>query len=490
MDYLRMLFATSDEEEFKRFMRLVEKEKLPYDVRSVRDASQIEDMFSSGAIDFVISDAEFNQGKLFSWLELWPIPSIIMVDFRLEQGQVRWPKDESTSILPRDESYRHVSLIPSLIKKTLEVRESIRRQGAHLLLTEQRYHQLMESLPDIVYILDSHGRFSFVNDEIRSLGYSPAELIGKHFSEILDPSCVKEVSRDMVLPPLKGKQTGVHGAPKLFDERRSGPRMTRNLVLKLKRKGSSDGDVVMAVDAFGEVSAKGVGLPELADGFSTVGIIRDVSKREERKAELEGALDSKDRLLKEIHHRVSNNLQLVSSLMYLRFEPVKDAEARKALDASQAQIQTLSLIHERLYQGGDYRVLDMGLILSELVEHVAASLEAEGRADVAIDAGGISLEADQGIALALIAGELVTNAYKHAYEAGEEGRIALKLEALPEGRYRFSVSDAGKGMPEGYRGGLGLSLAEALASRLGCKAFQYGPGIEGRGLAVMLEFKA
>jgi diguanylate cyclase (GGDEF)-like protein/PAS domain S-box-containing protein len=106
--------------------------------------------------------------------------------------------------------------------------------------TDQCLSVLVQVIPDIVYRLDQNGRFTFINDAIRQLGLKPEELIGKHFSEIILPEDVAAVSRDQVLPRYQGKVTGPDGAPKLFDERRTGARVTKDLEIRLMSKGQAE----------------------------------------------------------------------------------------------------------------------------------------------------------------------------------------------------------------------------------------------------------
>ncbi len=106
--------------------------------------------------------------------------------------------------------------------------------------SEGRFEALVQMIPDIVYTIDPQGKFTFVNNAVRIIGYRPEDLIGKHFSEIILPADVESVSGDYVIPKYSGKNTGPQGAPKLFDERRTGDRITRNLEVRLVRKGSQD----------------------------------------------------------------------------------------------------------------------------------------------------------------------------------------------------------------------------------------------------------
>jgi len=106
--------------------------------------------------------------------------------------------------------------------------------------SEQKFTTLVQMIPDIVYRTDTRGRFTFVNNAVERIGYTPEELIGRHFSDIILPADAESVRSDFVLAKYRGKKTGPEGAPKLFDERRTGERATRKLEVRLVHKSSED----------------------------------------------------------------------------------------------------------------------------------------------------------------------------------------------------------------------------------------------------------
>ena len=149
----------------------------------------------------------------------------------------------------------------------------------------ERYLSVVKTLPDIVYRIDPEGKFLFINDSVRSLGYEPDELIGEHFSKIVHPDDVKLFARNYVLPAYTGKKTGDQEAPKLFDERRTGDRKTKDLEIRLLLKKKADGvdERIGTVIAFGDVSSTGHYDKEVDDTnkkfLGTLGIIRDITER-------------------------------------------------------------------------------------------------------------------------------------------------------------------------------------------------------------------
>ncbi len=152
---------------------------------------------------------------------------------------------------------------------------------------DRKYETLLQSLPDVVYKLDARGNFVFISDSIESLGFKPQEIIGRHFSEIVHPDDVPLVSRSIVLPKYAGKATGDKNAPKLFDERRSKDRGTKNLEVRLVSKGPAEerddlsGLSVVVTMAFGEVASACLRGSQSKETIETVGMIRDVTERKQ-----------------------------------------------------------------------------------------------------------------------------------------------------------------------------------------------------------------
>jgi PAS domain S-box-containing protein len=161
-----------------------------------------------------------------------------------------------------------------------------------LLKTRQQLEECVEVLdgiPDVIYKIDPEGHLLYINSSVENLGYSPEELIGKHFSTIIHPDDVAYVSRSTVLPKYEGKVTGEKNSPKLFDERRTGKRATRNLPIRLvpknwkKQEGFQNTGSSKSVCA--EVMASGQYDREVSKKdktfLGTVGTIRDIQKRKQ-----------------------------------------------------------------------------------------------------------------------------------------------------------------------------------------------------------------
>lgn len=149
---------------------------------------------------------------------------------------------------------------------------------------EEEKAAILQAIPDIIFKVDPNGYFSYINKSINILGYDQAELIGKHFSTILHPEDVKSYSRHYILPRYKGTITGDEKAPKLFDERRTGKRQTKNLSIRLMpQERRREKEMVDRVIAYGDVSSTGHYGSEPGKEeekfLGSLGVIRDITER-------------------------------------------------------------------------------------------------------------------------------------------------------------------------------------------------------------------
>jgi two-component sensor histidine kinase len=187
---------------------------------------------------------------------------------------------------------------------------------------------------------------------------------------------------------------------------------------------------------------------------------------------VEESLREKETLLKEIHHRVKNNLQVIVSLLRMQARSVTDAETVSALHNSQTRVQSISLIHEKLYQSKNLAKIDFGDYLKSLTANLFHLYQtADEKFQVRIQTNEITLELERAVPCGLIMNELITNAMKYAFPDGKKGTIWVELHASPEQKFSLQVADDGIGLPADFdlqsTRSLGLQLVSSLVSQLG-----------------------
>ncbi len=471
---LRVLIALADEDDSLQAQASLANSGMGCSKAS--DLRSVETML--GDTDVILTDTEFSGGAFADWLSLWPVPAVLLVSPEIEPAKLAdYIADESSAFIPKDREGAWIRLVPTLVRKCASIRESIDRQNTHSIHTESSYMNLMRIIPDIVYVLDGDGCFVYLNDAVSQLGWKPAELLGKHFAEVIHPNDLPEVGRSMVLRRFEGIETGPAAAPKLFDERRSGDRMTRGLEVRLRHHDGTEWTKA-SVDAWGEVSSLGIKLPEFQGrGLGTVGIIHNISERHEAELKMARELEVRELMLKEMHHRVKNNMQVVSSLLSLESNCVEDERAKKVFIDCQTQVHSMALVHEQIYRGSSLKGVEAAGYFARLAEYLSDVHDASmRRIGLRVRADDRVLSLDVAMPLSIIATELVSNSFKHAFPDGRSGTITISLDEA-DGTQVFSVSDDGIGFTaseathgqDSHPSGIGMDLVDALASQLGAK---------------------
>jgi two-component sensor histidine kinase len=211
---------------------------------------------------------------------------------------------------------------------------------------------------------------------------------------------------------------------------------------------------IHAVKAPGEIRTLAAAMDEMVLAIAA----RDASLRE--------SLDEKDALMREIHHRVKNNLQVITSLLNMQQRALTDVAARAAMSDTRQRITALALIYRSLYQSGTLKRVDVAVFLRDLVAQLLAAESRPGRTiDCSVQADPLVVDPDKLAPMALWAVEAISNAQKHAF-AGREGRLAIRFTSGPEDSV-LEVEDDGPGIsPAEPVSGLGRTLMTAFARQL------------------------
>ncbi|MGC1515503.1 MAG: sensor histidine kinase, partial [Maribacter sp.] len=192
----------------------------------------------------------------------------------------------------------------------------------------------------------------------------------------------------------------------------------------------------------------------------------------EQKFIIENALVEKDSLLKEIHHRVKNNLQMVSSLLSLQTKNTRSKAAIAALEEGKSRVKAMALIHQKLYQNDDLSVIEMQGYIESLINSVQSVYKKGGHSiNITIDAEGVELDIDRAIPFGLILNELVSNSFKYAFpDDDSNGKIYIHLRKINGQEGFFEYTDNGIGLPddteERANSSMGIRLMNRLANQL------------------------
>ena len=212
------------------------------------------------------------------------------------------------------------------------------------------------------------------------------------------------------------------------------------------------------------------------------GFMQDITESRGIEEQVRASLREKEAMLKEIHHRVKNNLQIVSSLLNLQIERVSDSLTLDALRESQNRVRSMALVHETLYRSGNLGRIDLTEYMHALCSHLFRSFGVDPSIiHLTLNVVNTSLDLERAIPLGLITNELVSNALKYAFPAGRSGVIRVDFEITAEDSYKLVVADDGIGLPESFDlnqlRSLGLQLTRDLVQQLsGSLTIVHAPG--------------
>lgn len=230
-----------------------------------------------------------------------------------------------------------------------------------------------------------------------------------------------------------------------------------------------------------QVSASVV-LDESRNGIAILGSFQDVTERHASEAALRASLAEKDALLKEVHHRVKNNLQIVTSLLRLEASRHANPETKAVLGDMQHRLVSMAMVHELLYRSGNVAQVELSAYLESVTRHLFGSLAPPGRR-VALHTAlePARVEVDQAVPCGLLVNELLSNSLKHGFADEMSGEVRVTLAWQHASSLQLAVRDSGVGLPDAVRrrqfDSLGLQLVSDLARQLrGTLDVGSGPG--------------
>jgi two-component sensor histidine kinase len=202
-----------------------------------------------------------------------------------------------------------------------------------------------------------------------------------------------------------------------------------------------------------------------------MGILRDVTDRKQAEERIKSSLHEKDVLLREIHHRVKNNMQIISSLLRLQSRLIGDDKLKEMFKESQNRIRSMALIHEKLYQTEDFARINFAEYIRSLTVHLFHTYKVNPNVvRMNTDVERVFLDINKAIPCGLIINELVSNSLKHAFPDNKKGEICIRLSSNKQKKTKLTVSDNGVGLPKSVNFSepetLGLQLVSDLVNQI------------------------
>ncbi len=326
------------------------------------------------------------------------------------------------------------------------VRDLSDRKKTELMLreSEERFRGIFENAAVGIFMRDLNGQLITANSTCEKiLGYSREELKDLTFVDITHPDDRRK-SIDHYQPLLEGLKSSY--------------RIEKRFVCK-------DGSIL-----WGDLSVSAI-LDSRGNRKATMGALIDITSRKMAEEQLRASLKEKEVLLREIHHRVKNNLAIVSGLLRLQSRDSKDELHKKMFIEAQDRIMSMAIAHEKLCNSNNLAFVDMKEYMNELLRHLYfTSCPGHVTVSVTKDIEPVELELDQAITIGLILNELVSNAFKHAYAGLERGELLITIRRLDGNGCELAVKDNGVGMSESIDihnpGTLGLRLVRLLTRQL------------------------
>jgi PAS domain S-box-containing protein len=309
--------------------------------------------------------------------------------------------------------------------------------------SEEMFRQLFKNAPIGIAMLDEHQEVKMINRGFEEIfGFTEKEIIGLNLDKL-------------IVPPGKEEE-----AQTLTKSNKTFEFSTRRV-----RKDGSPVDVLI------------YGVPVSVDDrtIAVYGIYVDITDQKKAEEEVKRSLKEKEVLLAEIHHRVKNNLAVITGLLELQGYNTENADAKKVLKDSQLRINSMALIHEKLYQSERLSEIQFDVYINELLDVIKKShFSTQKSVQINIDAEPVPLTITQAIPCGLLLNEIITNSLKHAFPDDQQGVITISFKKTGS-QLKLSVGDNGIGLPENHNDlkskSLGMTLIKTLAKQLEAEMF-------------------
>ena len=499
---LRLLLIDDNPDDRALTIRELKKE-FEIQVEEIIDAEGFAHALEKGTFDIVITDYQLRWsngleilGKIRS-----RYPDCIVIMFTAtgdeEIAVEAMKKGLDDYVLKSPKHFKRLPVAVKAATKKAQQRQRLREAEEELQESEKRYRSLFEDSPISLWEED-YSEVKKLFDSLRESGVDDFRAYFEHHPEAVArcASMIKIVDVNKATLDLytgRSKAEFMEGLGKIFTK--ESLEYFKEPIIAL-----AEGKTIHEMEAVtqtltGEkrhISVKLAVAPGYENSLSKMFVsVMDLTDRKLAEEKIQASIKEKEVLLKEIHHRVKNNLQIISSLLDLSRRRTENQEAVDLLSDARAKVHTMALIHAQLYQSDRFDRIDMGRHIQELFNFLAAIYETKSRfVTYLAKPSDVFLELTQAIPCSLVLNELISNAFKHAFKEGEKGRIEASIQSTADDTILIKVKDDGRGIPEEIdidkTNSLGFKLARNLVQgQLGGKIRVEGNG----GTEIVIEFK-
>lgn len=450
-DRLNILHLEDDDNDSELVLNELELAGLDFDYKRVDNEIDFTESLMNSDYDIVFSDfslPSYNGLKaLEKSISIRPeVPFILVSGTMGEDAAVESMKKGATDYVLKNKLYK---LLPTINRALIEAKEKRRRESA-----ESRYGLLIESARDIIYTLSSEGIIISLNKAFDSVtGLKREDWIGRDFSGLIHPD-------DLGLALTKFKGTKEGSRTQSYEMRfinSEGEYLYGEVLTALMDRGIVNGEIL--------------------------GIVRNVTERRNAELLIRNSLKEKEVLLKEIHHRVKNNLQVIISLINMQAAEIDDVSVLNSFREIQNRVVSMSLIHQSFYQSNSLSEIDFSLYVRRLAVNLFKIFGvSKEKIELVIDTSGIRISIDTAIPLGLLINEVFTNSLKHAFDHQSSGKVYFELKCSgPD--FLLKIGDNGGGLPENVLPGktktLGMTLIRMLCDQIdGLIEYNFNNGTE------------